>query len=76
MYISKLKTYGSTFSQIIEEILLKIGDTTMFLGDFILYESEQMSLADVQYYTKMINIFSESAVVLAGPTKSLDYVNH
>ena len=54
------------------EILLKIGDKTMFLGDFMLYESEQMALADVQYFTKMINIFSESAIVLAGPTKSLE----
>ena len=54
------------------EILLKIADKTMFLGDFMLYESEQMSLADVQYFTKMINIFSESAVVFAGPTKSLE----
>ena len=37
---------------------------SMFLGDFMIAEHETMSAQDLEYFTKMVRIFSESAEVM------------
>ena len=48
------------------EILVKERNSlkSKFLGDFMIAEHERMSAIDLEYFTKMVRIFSESANVL------------
>ena len=62
------------FQKNVGEVIIKMEDEkkNMFLGDFMIQENEKMSNKDLQHFTKMVKIFSESAEVLRSGNKCIE----